>query len=200
MDNKPLFTIITLTYRHFDFIRQSLQAMMDQTYKNLEIIVVNNGATREITDYLNSLKDDRIKIIHYQDNQFSEDDPTLLFKTCFSEALRKATGEYVFYQSDDDLMSLDYVEKMVALFQGDPECTTAAGLPKRIDKDGNLLADVMHNGRPRYMPGHILALSTLDHHGKSLFSASGVIFTIKRDILVKAGGITVILNAAIYSG
>src|SRR5579863_1790179 len=100
MNNPPLFTIITLAYCRLNFTRQSLKAIMDQTYKNLEIIVINNGATPEITEYLINVKaaDNRIKIVHFPENQFSEDDHALTFRVCFTAALKEVTGEYIFYQ------------------------------------------------------------------------------------------------------
>jgi hypothetical protein len=107
--------------------------------------------------------------------------------------LKAATGEYLFFLADDDLISNDYVEKMVALFQGNPECTSAAGLPERIDASGRLLeAARIANFRPRYMPGHLLALSTLNGEVPDMdilmFSTSNNIWTIKREALVKEGG------------
>jgi glycosyltransferase involved in cell wall biosynthesis len=56
MAETPLFTMITFAYNRFDYTRGSLKAIMEQTYRNLEIIVVNNGATPEITDYLINAK------------------------------------------------------------------------------------------------------------------------------------------------
>ena len=200
MNDLPLFTIITLTYDRFDLVRKSLEAMIDQTYKNLEIIIVNNGATLDITNYLTNIKksDNRIKIIHFSENQFFYNDPLNIIKVCFNAALKEAKGDYVFYQSDDDLMSNDYVEKMVTLFKDNPQCTSAAGLVKDIDIEGRLFLDSflnkeprVANHRPRYMPGYLLALNTLSedkYFPSIIFSAPGCIFTFKREELIKAGG------------
>jgi hypothetical protein len=78
---------------------------------------------------------------------------------------------------------------MVALFQGNPECTTAAGLPVSIDIDGKVNESHLRdrNMRPKYTPGRTLALDYLSGSGK-MFSSPGTIFTIKRDVLLKAGG------------
>lgn len=186
----PVFTVIIDTFNRPALLKEAVDALFRQTYPHLEIILVNNAATPETVEYLNqiSARDRRIKLVHFTENQFSWDDPLKLVN-CYNAGLKVATGDYVWYQSDDDMIADDYAEKMVSLFQGNPECITAAGLPVPIDVNGNVLSDYRSrtkNLRPRYMEGHLLALDAL--RGGKMFSAPGTIFTIKRDVLVKAGG------------
>ena len=135
--------------------------------------------------------DKRVKLLHFKENQYSPDDPSKYMDVCFNAGLKVALGEYVFYQEDDDVISDNYAEKMVALFQGNPECTTVAGKVVNMDIHGNISetnpAD-LKNYRPRYMPGHLLAQQVLFRPGQIMFSAPGSYFTIKRDVFVKAGG------------
>ena len=99
--------------------------------------------------------------------------------------------DYIFYQEDDDLISDNYAESMVALFQGNPECTTAAGKVVNLDIHGNASETKpanLKNYRPRYMPGHVLAQQILFTPGQIMFSTPGAYFTIKRDIFIQSGG------------
>jgi len=191
MGNQPLFSAIIHTYNRPHLLKISLEALQRQTYSNIEIILVNNGGTPDTISYLESIKhqDPRIKVVDFAENQYSPDDPMLIVEICWNAGLAEATGDYVWVQEDDDYFAPDYVEKMVALFEGNPECTTAAGLPVSIDIDGNIndvrLRDV--NLRPRYIAGHEVALDTLTGSRK-LFAAPGTIFTIKRNVLLEAGG------------
>jgi hypothetical protein len=188
----PLFTIILDVYYKPHFLKLAVEAIFRQTYKNLEIILINNGATEETIECLYEFEkiDERVKLIHFKENQYSPEDPLKMIAVCLNEALQAATGEYVFYQSYDDLLADDYAEKMIQLFQENPDCTTAAGISVSIDADGKLLETIalnqQGNCRPRYMPGHLLANSSMQ--GDSVFSAPGTIFTIKRDVLIKSGG------------
>lgn len=189
--NNPLFTIIMLTYYKPHYIRYAVDALFRQTYTNLEIIIINNGAHPETQEYLKCLEnsDKRVKLVHFEKNQYCQSDPGRIIDVCYNKALSVAVGDYVFFNSDDDRMADDYVEKMVKLFQGIPDCTTAAGIVVNIDADGEVIDKEPRNTnyRPRYMPGHILALDCIK--GKShMFGAPGTIFTIKRDALIKAGG------------
>jgi len=189
MSKLPLFTIIIDTYYRPAMLKEAVNALLRQTYGNLEIILINNGATKETIEYLYEVAvlDKRVKLLHFKENQYSPNDPVKMLDTCLNPALKMATGDYIWYQSDDDLIADDYVEKMVALFQGNPECTTAAGLTVSIDIEGNVIPEPrISNFRPRYIPGHTLALDSL-RDGK-MFSAPGTIFTIRRDVLIRAGG------------
>lgn len=179
------------TYNRPALMVQAVEALRRQTYENLEIILINNGGTPEAKQHLLDFAaaDSRIKLMHFRENQYSPDDPSQYLDVCFNPALALATGDYVWGQSDDDFMADDYVEKMVALFQGNPECTTAAGLAVSINGEGKI-NEVQYdakNLRPRYMPGHELALDCVIGT-RTMFNAPGTIFTIKRDVLVQAGG------------
>lgn len=185
------FTAIMDTYYRPKMLKQAVDALLRQTHENLEIILIDNGGTLETKEYLHEAEseDSRIRLLHFEENQFSWDDPLKMLDTCLNPALEMATGDYVWYQADDDLISDDYAEKMVALFNEDRECTTAAGLPMSVDVDGNLrdVGPRVNNFRPRHMPGRELVLKIV-RGDRSLFGAPGSIFTIQRDALVKSGG------------
>ena len=190
MPKSHTFTVIMDTYYRPAMLKEAVEALFRQTYDNLEIILVNNGATEETVEYLHQVEaiDKRVKLVHFQENQFSWDDPGLVVN-CWNAALEVATGDYIWYQADDDLIADDYAGKMVALFQGNSDCTTAAGVMVAMDSSGTVIDQRPRSSdfRPRYMPGHLLALDIL-RGGKVLFNPTGTVFTIRRDVHVKMGG------------
>jgi glycosyltransferase involved in cell wall biosynthesis len=185
----PVFTIIMDTFYRPALLRHAVEALFRQTYPYLEIILVNNAATPETIEYLRQVEaqDNRVKLVHFNENQYSWDNPMKIVN-CFNAGLEVATGDYVWYQSDDDWIADDYAEKMVRLFVDNPECTTAAGLPVGADIQGRIrdTGPRTTNLRPRYTPGNQLALDYL--RGGKMYSAPGTMFTIRREVLVKAGG------------
>ena len=188
-----MFTVITDAYWNLPLLKQTVESVLNQTYTNIEYIIVNNGASIDIIEYINKLKekDERVVIINFEENIFSWDDPLLYIFVCCNAALKAAKGDYIFYTSYDDPLSLDYVERMVRLFENNPKCITAAGRPVSIDMDNNVNEEELNNResnfRPTYMPGHILALETLKRK-QNMFSAPGTIFSIRRDVFLKYGG------------
>jgi len=191
MPNQHLVTTILITYDRPHLLKESVAALLRQTHTNLEIILINNGGTGETAEYLNEVAaaDSRVKLMHYEENQWSPDDHQKYIRICLNEALQEATGDYVWFNADDDFIADDYLEKMVSLFEGNPECTTAAGIPVGIDIDGNRYEPGPRttNFRPRYMPGHEMVLRSLRGE-KEIFGSPGYNFTVKRDVLIQAGG------------
>ena len=193
----PIFTIHIDVFYKLHFFREAIKAIQHQTYQNLEIIISNNGADQEITDFISETKkaDDRVKVLTYENNIFSYDDPLGYMDVLPNNALKMAEGKYYFRQSYDDILALDYTERMARLFDENAECITAAGLPIRIDIEGRVKEGEIYerskrsyNLRPRYMPGHEMALDCLNPKGGKMFSTPGTIFAFRKDALIKYGG------------
>ena len=140
-----IFTISIDVYHNLPLFREAMKTIQDQTYQNLEIIISNNGADQEITDFILETKkaDKRVKVITYEKNIFSYDDPLVANDVLFNNALKIAEGKYLFRQSYDDMLALDYIERMARLFYENTECITAAGLPIRIDIEGRDASGVL---------------------------------------------------------
>src|SRR2546428_10463780 len=132
------------TYFRPHLLKVAVDAVRRQTYENIELILVNNGGTAETVDYLHELEtqDKRVKLVHFKENQYKPFEPGLIIQVCYNAGLSAATGDYVFHQSDDDVIADDYVEKMVALFGGNRARTNAAGLARRIHPDGPRIPQV----------------------------------------------------------
>lgn len=190
MFSDALFTVFIPAYYRPELLRQSIQSVLTQTHQNLELILVDNGALPEVKECLAETEksDARVSIIRFEENQFSIDDPLMQVDICWNAALRAATGEYIFHLSHDDMLAPDYLEKMIALFEDNPSCTSAAGLPVGVNIDGSRQASSFAelNARPRYMEGHVMALDHL--RGGCMYGAPGYMFTFRRKALILAGG------------
>lgn len=107
MKNEILISTIIPMYNAEKFISKCLEHLIHQTYKNLEIIIVDDGSTDnsvlKCENY--AKKDSRIKIIK-QNNA----GPAAASNT----GLKIAKGEYVHFHDHDDFVNLDYFEKMAA--------------------------------------------------------------------------------------
>ncbi|HAE40626.1 MAG TPA: hypothetical protein DCG57_18630, partial [Candidatus Riflebacteria bacterium] len=68
MNNDPLVSVVLPTYNRKDIIRRTISSVLQQTFKNLELIIVDDGSTDETREYVESeFVDDRI-IYLYQSN------------------------------------------------------------------------------------------------------------------------------------
>lgn len=100
--NKPLISVIIPTYQHASSLPACLDSIFHQDYKNIEIIVVDDGSTDNTQDVLANFKD-RIKIIK-QENQGSN--------PARNRGWKEAKGEYLIFCDADVVMKPDMIEKL----------------------------------------------------------------------------------------
>ncbi len=99
----PLISVIVPVYKSEAYLRQSIESILNQTYQNLEIILVDDGspdACGSICDEY-AIKDKRIKVIHKQNGGLSD---------ARNYGVDRATGEYLSFVDSDDWIEPDMFE------------------------------------------------------------------------------------------
>lgn len=102
----PLVSVIIPTYNSAKYIKETLDSVFNQTYKNIEVIVVDDGSvdnTREILEKYNS----KIKYI-YQGNKGPS--------AARNRGIKEARGSYIAFLDSDDLWLPEKLEKHTSLF------------------------------------------------------------------------------------
>ncbi len=191
MNEAPTVSVIVDTYYRPQMLRHGIEALLAQTWPYVEIIIVDNGSTPESKEVIAEMvrRCPSIKVVVFEENQFSYEDLNKLIRTVWQAGLEASTGELVFHINDDDWVAEDFCERMARLFIENPACTTAIGLPVPVRPGGLEIDNRTNNLRPRYMPGHELALGWIE--GKSVLSNPGFCFVVRRDALLEGGGFTV---------
>jgi len=104
-DRFPKISIIIPLYNLEDYISKCIESIINQTYKNIEIIIINDGSTDKSVKICESYSniDSRIKIIH-QGNQ----GPSVARQT----GIDIATGEFISFVDGDDWIEPDMIETL----------------------------------------------------------------------------------------
>ncbi len=104
---EPLVSVIIPTYNRANLIKRSLKSVLDQTYKNLEIIIVNDGSTDKTDQIISSLiaQDKRIKYYCYKKNRGAVFARNL--------GIKKSSSKYIAFQDTDDVWFPTKLEKQV---------------------------------------------------------------------------------------
>ncbi len=144
MTSPNRLSIIIPTYNAADYIPETLESILSQTYTDYEIIVIDDGSTDATRDVLTPYMD-KIHYV-YQDN------------TGVSEArnhgLRLAKGELViFMDADDYFIEADKLEKQIAVFDTNPNLDIVQTGWRMVDTEGTALFDMTPWND---MPGSVL--------------------------------------------
>lgn len=133
MQKEPLVSVPITTYNRCEKLKKALDSVVNQTYKNLEIIIADNhsedGTEELCREY--SAKDPRIKYFRHNTNLGM----TLNIKF----ALSQPTGEYRLGLCDDDWIDSDYIEKCINFANTHPDYNVIMPLTKLYDENYNLL-------------------------------------------------------------
>jgi len=97
-------SIIIPIYNAENYLKKCLDSIINQTYKNIEIILINDGSTDNSLEICKQYKDDRIKLINQKNSGVS---------TARNVGLDLVTGDYITFVDSDDWLELDAIESMV---------------------------------------------------------------------------------------
>ena len=103
----PKISVIVPVYNVEQYLPQCLDSIINQTYKNLEIICVDDGSPDNSGKILDEYakKDKRIKVIHQENGGLS---------VARNTGLDNATGEWVSFIDSDDYIKLDFYENLIS--------------------------------------------------------------------------------------
>lgn len=105
-----LITIVVPCYNVEKFIDRTLHSIVNQSYKNLEIILVNDGSTDGTGDKLEiwATGDNRIKVVHQENGGVSHARNT---------GIGRASGRYISFVDADDIIDVLMIEKLYELIE-----------------------------------------------------------------------------------
>ncbi|HKK53946.1 MAG TPA: glycosyltransferase family A protein [Patescibacteria group bacterium] len=103
--NNPKISVIIPTYNRANFLPRAIKSVLNQTFKDFELIIVDDGSTDNTKEVINNYlkNDDRIKYI-YQQNSGGPPKPK-------NTGIKIAKGEYIAFLDSDDEWFKDKLKK-----------------------------------------------------------------------------------------
>ena len=144
MENRPLVSVIMPCYNHEKYVAQSIESVLNQTYDNFELIVLDNGSTDRSFEVIKQYEG-RIRILHVDKNAIFRSEEMLIKNTL---------GEYVANMTSDDIWKPDKLEKQMKVFMENPEIKACFTWAEEINEDLDLCNYTqnlfMQHNRSRY--------------------------------------------------
>ncbi len=124
---QPLVSVVLPTYNGEKYIHGTIEAILGQSYENLELIVCDDCSSDRTAEIVKSFSDSRIRFLSFPEN--------ICVPGNLNRGLKQARGEFVCYTHQDDLFLPDKVKKQLEKFYEDP--SLGAVFCRKTDMDEN---------------------------------------------------------------
>ncbi len=129
----PLISVVVPAYNYARFLRECIGGLLNQTYQNWEMIVVDNGSTDETSEVLASYTDPRIRKFCIEENH----GPVPAWKLGYEES----QGDYFAILPADDVFLPDKLHKQVEFLRANPGVGAVGTYIQEINDDGFVCND-----------------------------------------------------------
>ena len=111
----PLVSVVMPVYNREGVVKESILSVLDQSYQNFELILVDDGSTDNTISVIESIKDPRIILLKNKENKGCSYSRNL--------AVAKSKGKYIFYLDSDNTWDYRYLKVMVGAFEKLPSAS-----------------------------------------------------------------------------
>lgn len=129
----PLVSVLIPAYNHENYIQETIESIINQTYPNIELIILDDGSKDKTWEKITELKpkcENRFVKIHFETKQNEGTCITL------NKLLKLSSGEFVYIIASDDLTKPQAIEKEVKFLQDNPDYALAVGDNEYVDSMG----------------------------------------------------------------
>ena len=124
----PKVSILLTSYNHGNYIGESIQSILDQTYKDFELVILDDASTDNSVEVIRSFKDKRIKTIFRKKN---------LCRAICKEIIEPLQGEYIAIAHCDDKWNKEKLEKQVKYLDTHKNTAACFTWVELIDESSN---------------------------------------------------------------
>lgn len=131
--NKQKVTIILPCYNQVQYVRNSIDSVLSQSYRNIELVLIDNVSTDGTKETLQEYekKDSRVKCIYHRKN--------MGFTVSINDGFAAASGDFIAIQNSDDVWHPDKLEKQLQVFNENPEIDVVVSDANVINENGRFL-------------------------------------------------------------
>lgn len=142
-------SILLPVYNVADFIEETVESVIDQSYKNFELIIIDDASSDNTVSIAECLcaRDSRIKLLKNRKN--------LGISKTLNKGLQESVGDYIARIDGDDLMDSRRLEKQLSFLENNTDYGLVGCWIENIDEDGNII------GSSKYPVSHEQAMKCI---------------------------------------
>jgi glycosyltransferase involved in cell wall biosynthesis len=148
----PLVSVYVVNYNYAQYVDEAILSVLNQSYKNLEVIVIDDGSTDNSREIISNYKEhDKVSVIFQKNRGLNATN---------NIAIKEANGEYIVRLDADDYFQRDALLVLVNRLEQDPDLAMVFPDYYYIDSQGNILGNEI-----RYDFSREVTLKNLPAHG-----------------------------------
>lgn len=132
--SSPLISVVIPAYNHERYIEDAIRSAIDQTYENLELIIIDDGSTDGTWNVIRGMKEECQRRFSRIDFSTQTNCGTCI---TYNRLFEKAAGEYIYIINSDDIAHESAIEELHEFLNENPEYVLAVGDADYIDGNGN---------------------------------------------------------------
>lgn len=129
MKNIPKVSVLMSVYTGAKYLREAIDSILNQTFKNFEFLIIDDGSTDNSADIIRSYTDPRIRLIHNEEN--------IGLSCSLNKGLKLAEGQYIARMDADDISLPNRLERQTEFLQSHPEHVAVGCWILWVDSDGD---------------------------------------------------------------
>ncbi len=123
----PKVSVVIPAYNHEKYVGEAIQSVLDQTFQDLELIIINDGSTDNTETEILKFKDERIRYFSQENRGLS---------ATLNRGIKLARGEFFNFLPSDDAFLREKLEIQLKVFERNPDLGVVFGYPQLIDAQG----------------------------------------------------------------
>lgn len=128
-------SVFVVTYNRASYLRRCIESILQQSYSNFKLIILDNASTDNTNEVLKEFNDNRIEYIRHEQNLGGRGN--INYALNFSKYVH---GEYVVVFHDDDEMREDFLKSEVEYMESHGSCDMVSCLNEIIDENDNIIS------------------------------------------------------------
>lgn len=125
--NSPEVTVLLCAFNAEKFIRESIDSILDQTYQNFELLVIDDASTDRTQEIIEKISDNRIRVIKNKRN--------IGLTKSLNVGLKEAKGIFIARQDADDISEINRLKNQVEYLRENSDIGIVGGQYTLIDKN-----------------------------------------------------------------
>lgn len=145
----PAVSVIVPNYNHAPFLKQRIESILNQTFQDFELILLDDCSTDGSWEILENYRDNP-HLTHIIQNDSNSGSAFSQWK----KGLEMAQGEWVWIAESDDYAEPSFLERLMAEVHKTPDCVLAYAATWWVDVNGDKLWDTKHSNEVNVYPGN----------------------------------------------